>query len=193
MKFYMGVDPGINGCVCIRDEGSTFLEFVGLPDIKEFHTGGKTYRKSFAHNLYQALRKHASLVELNTTVEFSVVIEKVGGIRGQGAAPAFNFGAGYGLTIGLLMDILDSCAPDDNRLTVRHIASSKWKGFVGALAIFGENTKSKSLKRAYELMNAHGLGLDRVTHDEADAFLMTLVAEKLDKAQTLDVSEEEVI
>lgn len=70
----MGIDPGKNGGICILDQSGEVLTLIKMPA-----TPG---------DLYNFLVEHS---DCN-----ACVLEKVGGMPGNGGSAMFNFGKGYG-------------------------------------------------------------------------------------------------
>ena len=70
----MGIDPGKNGGICILDQSGEVLTLIKMPATP----GG----------LYNFLVEHS---DCN-----ACVLEKVGGMPGNGGSAMFNFGKGYG-------------------------------------------------------------------------------------------------
>lgn len=70
----MGIDPGKNGGICILDQSGEVLTLIKMPATPS--------------DLYNFLGEHS---DCN-----ACVLEKVGGMPGNGGSAMFNFGKGYG-------------------------------------------------------------------------------------------------
>lgn len=70
----MGIDPGKNGGICILDQSGEVLTLIKMPATPS--------------DLYNFLVEHS---DCN-----ACVLEKVGGMPGNGGSAMFNFGKGYG-------------------------------------------------------------------------------------------------
>lgn len=93
---YAGVDPGLAGAVAAIDDRGRLLMARDMPTVEA--RVGKTIRKRI---------DEPALIQLFRTLHAigvrNVAIEKVGGIRGQGAAGAFVFGYATGVTTAAAM------------------------------------------------------------------------------------------
>jgi crossover junction endodeoxyribonuclease RuvC len=101
----LGVDPGIEGALALYD--TTVEKIVSIWDMptKSIMVSGKARKAVCPHGVVDMFRAIAAT---------HAVIEKVGGIRGQSASAAFNFGAGYGaiMAAAAALDIeIDNPAP----------------------------------------------------------------------------------
>ncbi len=70
----IGIDPGKNGGIAILNEEGKVLELIKMPPTPE--------------DLYLFLSKYAT--------RHVCILEKVGGMPGNGGSAMFNFGKGYG-------------------------------------------------------------------------------------------------
>lgn len=70
----IGIDPGKNGGIAIIDEEGKVIELIKMPPTPE--------------DLYFFLSKKAT--------QHVCILEKVGGMPGNGGSAMFNFGKGYG-------------------------------------------------------------------------------------------------
>ena len=93
MSAFLGIDPGKEGAFAIVSPDGKARVF-DMPVA----TVGK--RKCIDENAVLEMFASADLHPAKITF---AVIEKVWGIKGQGAGSAFNFGAGYGLIRGMLL------------------------------------------------------------------------------------------
>ena len=97
---FLGVDPGLTGCVCVLDPETNEVQFHDAPTLQI--KVGKTLK-----NVLDANRMVQILKDASAGRQVMVTIEKVqampgGGERTMGATSAFNFGMGYGLWLGIL-------------------------------------------------------------------------------------------
>lgn len=70
----IGIDPGKNGGIAILDEKGNVLELIKMPATPE--------------DLFLFLNQY--------TMQTVCILEKVGGMPGNGGSAMFNFGKGYG-------------------------------------------------------------------------------------------------
>lgn len=87
----LGCDPGLFGAVALWDDALDALAIRDAPTASVV-VGRSKNRTVFLDAEYARLVR-----ELDPQ---AVVIEQVGGIRGQSASASFNFGAGFGLLRG---------------------------------------------------------------------------------------------
>ncbi|MBF0421104.1 MAG: hypothetical protein HQL78_13185 [Magnetococcales bacterium] len=94
----IGIDPGLSGAIAsiaVAEDGSSVVRVTDMP-TKQSRTGNK--RSIDAWEFEQALYSHCR-------DKASVAIEHVGGIPGQSAPAAFEFGFGAGIIEGVLSAI----------------------------------------------------------------------------------------
>lgn len=137
MSILIGVDPGLEGAIAVNHLKQGKFEIYDMPTIKTHvganKAGGKTERRALDETEVLALfRLYADL-----GAEWCF-IEQVGGIRGQSASAAFNFGRGY-------QTIIMSARVAGMRLEPVH--SAIWKRVMRA-----PRDKDQSITRASELM-----------------------------------------
>lgn len=99
-KYIMGVDPGINGAVCImnvQNINDPQIEIHDAPtfvEVKKLKGGKKRNQKNLDFygmcNLIKPYKRYNTLF----------CIEKVHSLTGQGVASTFKFGVGYGVWQG---------------------------------------------------------------------------------------------
>lgn len=79
-RFFMGIDPGANGAICVVDDEGKIVEIYRMPaTIAELKEALDSWTDTAWHR--------------NIT---HCVIERVQGMTGQSASAAFNFGRNYG-------------------------------------------------------------------------------------------------
>lgn len=79
--YVIGIDPGRKGGIAVVGSGGAVVDVVQMPDT--------------AQDLYLSLREYVASCRRDG-VGVVCYVEKVGGIPGQGASSAFNFGRGCG-------------------------------------------------------------------------------------------------
>jgi crossover junction endodeoxyribonuclease RuvC len=97
---FIGVDPGLGGCLCVLDPDKNEVQFFDAP-VLEMVVNKKNKGVLDAYRMVQILK------DVSAGRQVMVSIEKVqampgGGERTMGATSAFNFGMGYGLWLGIL-------------------------------------------------------------------------------------------
>jgi crossover junction endodeoxyribonuclease RuvC len=97
---FLGIDPGLTGCVCALDPEANEVQFFDAP-VLEVVVNKKTKHVFDAYRMVQVLKDAAAGRQVMVTIE-KVQAMPGGGERTMGATSAFNFGMGYGLWLGIL-------------------------------------------------------------------------------------------
>lgn len=100
-RTFIGIDPGLDGAVCvIQDDGAEKLH-VGLFDTPTLNVGrGKVTKRDYAIPGMVALLEPAGGGRFGGRC--SVALEAVHSMPGQGVASTFTFGKGFGVWLGIL-------------------------------------------------------------------------------------------
>ena len=97
---FLGIDPGLTGCVCVLDPDKNEVQFFDAP-VLEVVVSKKTKHVLDAYQMVQILKDATADKKVMVTIE-KVQAMPGGGERSMGATSAFNFGMGYGLWLGIL-------------------------------------------------------------------------------------------
>lgn len=138
-KVFIGVDPGKDGCLAVIDGG-----------------GKPIFRVFFDEEGY------VDAVKAYGTNAAIAVLEHVGGIPGQSAPAAFNFGDNFGFTRGLLRSY---------GVPYELVRPQKWKKEFSCTS--DKNTSIQVAKRLFPGLDLHRTEKCVKDHDGcAEAFLM---------------------
>jgi len=94
-KYFIGIDPGINGSMAKIDENGKIELHTAVPT----HTYGK--KKQFDLYAMGNFLKESKIKYYPN----EIFIEKAQAMPGQGVVSMFSYGKGYGLWLGLIMCI----------------------------------------------------------------------------------------
>lgn len=141
VKMFIGIDPGKHGGIAVLSSDGGVIDVVKMPCT--------------AVDLYEYLSRYSG--------DSFCVLERVGGMPGNGGSAMFNFGKGFG---HLEMALLSLCIPFDE------ITPNKWEKHyqLGSSGKFSKTEWKNRLKsKAQQLFP--GLG-KKVTLDTCDALLL---------------------
>lgn len=147
-KRYIGIDPGVNGGIAVLSADGSVMEVVKMPGT--------------ARDLLDFLRRYKD--------DSVCVLERVGGMPGNGAHAMFNFGKGFG---HLQMALLALEIPTED------VTPNKWeKAFqMGSSGKFTKREWKNLLKaKAQQLFPKLGR---KVTLDTCDALLIAEYGRRL--------------
>jgi crossover junction endodeoxyribonuclease RuvC len=143
----LGIDPGVMGALALVTDNSADIFDMPVRDLKR----GRSIKDEVDPH---ALRR--IVAEIKPDVAW---LEKVGGIRGQAAGAAFNFGRGVGMIEGVLVSL---------DVPIERVAPLVW---MKAMRAVGSKTASRA--RACDLFPAIAEKFKRVKDDgRADAVLI---------------------
>lgn len=154
----LAVDPGIHGALAVYLDGK-----IGVEDMPTYKA------KAGARKTDRLFIDEPALVRIVTgagLAGYTLVIESVGGIPGQSAPSAFNFGHGVGVVIGAALA---------TGMRIERVASSTWKS---ALRVPADKRAARA--RASELIPdlAHMWPLQK--HDgRAEASMLALYGHQI--------------
>lgn len=84
LKFYAGVDPGLDGAIALFEPVNSLLHVWDMPTVEILVTGKKKRRVDL-HALARLIMQHHLVIAKGA-------IEEVGAMPGQGVTSMFNFG-----------------------------------------------------------------------------------------------------
>lgn len=102
-KFYMGIDPGKNGAVCVLDSNGAIVQLDKMPETP--------------HELIENIESWTSTA-WHPGNSLMCVLEKVGAHRGNAPQAMFNFGRNYGNIEAILIS---------NRVSFQEVTPQKWQ------------------------------------------------------------------
>jgi crossover junction endodeoxyribonuclease RuvC len=95
-KVFVGIDPGLDGAVCIRKNGD--IEFYDTPTFTvEQKKGGKIKKKREFGTVAMA-----EFLQFTNSSNVIVALEQISAMPGQGVTSMFQLGKGYGIWLGIL-------------------------------------------------------------------------------------------
>ena len=144
----VGVDPGCYGALALMVGGKLFNVWdMPFHKVRRGDSDKAEVEGYALGTLIQSLEPHV------------VVVERVGGVTGQGAAVSFNFGRAAGAPEYAAMAL---------RIRVETVAPIRWKRSLGVTS-----DKGSSRAKAIELFPEHGERFERVKDDgRAEAALI---------------------
>ena len=105
----LGIDPGVNGAICILKKGK-ILEVYEMPTMIDGKKNKKQVNGAEVTNIF--------MKEIGNENESRVVIEHVNAMPGQGVTSMFNFGQSFGVIKGICAAL---------RLPIHFVRPVKWK------------------------------------------------------------------
>lgn len=152
-------DPGLTGALCFNDWKQGRLEIVPMPTLQREIKGRKLRSVIDEGEVLSTLQAFSAMGATH------LFIEAVGGMPGQSAPAAFNFGQGYG---AVRMAAL-ACG-----LAIEAIPSSVWKQ-----ALKVPKDKHAARQRASEMIPTHRHLWSLAKHDGlAEAALLSLYGQR---------------
>lgn len=148
--YYIGIDPGVNGGICVLRDGVP-SEIIRFPTF-EVEVNKKKRKKIDAHKLAEIL------VSLSSKYIGSlVVLEEVSPMPMDGAKSAFAFGEAYGTIKGIM---------SAKEIPWTQVRPQKWKAALGIKG--GKDESIMHAKRIYP----NEIWDKKCNHDLADAMLI---------------------
>ena len=145
---YVGIDPGLSGAVAVLHPTYDDISVFDTPTVKTAR------RNEFD------LRAMREILKQYNSPETMVIVEAVHSMPRQGVASSFNFGAGYGMWLGLLVGL---------EIPYVTVTPQRWKS---AMHIPAGSAKGESYLRACSLFPAATGLLAKTKDGRADALLL---------------------
>lgn len=156
MKHWIGVDPGQTGGIAYIDGDGSLLDVVPMPVFD---------KEVSASQLAQILKVWLSRDSEYGT--FTVAIEQVGSMPGQGVSSTFKFGKSFGIALGVIGAL---------GVPMVRIRPQAWKKEMG----LSGKEKAAALGLANELWPSHGVHWALKKNDGlADAALIAETARRI--------------
>ncbi len=175
MKYYIGIDPGLDGAVAVLDEKGEIVLCEDTPTIT-IKSGGKNRRRyqpnQMVFILRTALRRIDKTVDLISGVKDSdmpevtiVGLEYVRAMPGQGVSSMFTMGMGVGLWEGIIATL---------GLPMEQVTPVVWKRVILGGATGDANRKETSRLKAQQLFPTQTANLltRKKDHGRAEALLI---------------------
>jgi len=150
----IGIDPGINGAICILKDGK-ILDVFDMPTMP---VGKKNKSQVNGSQIYNEIQK---AIIYEDKKDIRVVIEQVSAMPGQGVTSMFNFGQSFGVLKGICSAM---------SLPAYYVRPAKWKKYFNLI----NSEKDASRTRAIEIFPYFSAQLSRKKDsNKADAILIS--------------------
>jgi len=146
VSLILGIDPGLTGGIALHCSTNGLVWVKPMPTMEKARVGKKPLDVLDEAGLLALMQSVARYQMPN-----ALYLEQVGGIPGQSAPAAFNFGHGYGAIRMAAMTL---------NIPIEPVVSSKWKP-----AMRAPKDKKGARFRASELFPAHAHLWPRVKDD----------------------------
>lgn len=156
----LACDPGLGGAFCFYVPAIGRMDIAPMPTFLRTMVGKKTKRRTLdEHALFDLVGSYAKEGAVH------LYIEQVGGMPGQSAPAAFNFGVGYGAV---------RMAAISAGLTIEAVPPATWKSIMKV-----PRDKKGARQRASEMIPTHRHLWPAAGDDgKAEAALLALFAER---------------
>ena len=155
----IGIDPGINGAICLFKDG----KIVDVFEMPKMAVGKKNKSQVNASQIFNEIQK---AIEGEDKTKVIAVIEQVSAMPGQGVTSMFNFGQSFGVIKGI-------CAA--MQLSIFFVRPTKWKKNFDLI----NAEKDASRTKAIEMFPKFSPNLSKKKDsNKADAILIACFHEK---------------
>ena len=156
MKIIIGIDPGLDGAVCILYENGE-IDFYDTPTL-EIKSGRKKKRE---YNVNEMANNMRISLPMYPSRDILVVLEKIHSMPGQGVRSMFSMGEGFGIWKGIIAGL---------NLSLELVTPQAWKK---EMMDGSGKDKDASRQKAIQLFPNIADKLSRKKdHGRADALLM---------------------
>lgn len=161
-RLYLGIDPGQAGALALVEDDCAVLGLWLMPVVKM----GKRSRKAIDGAGLFELLKHRARGAVP-------VVEKVGGMPGQSAPAAFNFGCGYGFIIQSLHALRALSSELDSSYPAAHLVTPQaWKKKILAGTDKSKGSAILAAKRIFPSVSLVPKGCKKEHDGMAEALLL---------------------
>lgn len=168
MKYFLGIDPGLNGALAFFDPFANTLEIIDMPK----HSIKVNTKNKNLIDMHQL----ANIIDVRAADTKMAVIELVGAMPGQGVTSMFGFGFTVGAT---QMAVIAHC------ISLSIVSPRTWKKAMGITA-----DKDGARRQASRLLPKHAHLWPLIKHDgRAEAALMALWLAREQSACSADMVE----
>ena len=149
----IGIDPGINGAICLFKDG----KIVDVFEMPKMAVGKKNKSQVNASQIFNEIQK---AIEGEDKTKVIAVIEQVSAMPGQGVTSMFNFGQSFGILKGICSAM---------QLPMYFVRPAKWKKYYNLI----NSEKDASRTRAIEMFPYFSSELSKKKDsNKADAILI---------------------
>ena len=133
----IGIDPGINGAICLFKDG----KIVDVFEMPKMAVGKKNKSQVNASQIFNEIQK---AVEGEDKTKVIAVIEQVSAMPGQGVTSMFNFGQTFGAIKGI-------CAALG--LPIFFVRPAKWKKHFDLINSSKDSSRTKVIEMYPKMSN----------------------------------------
>ena len=126
----IGIDPGIQGAICILKDGK-ILDVFDMPIMP---VGKKNKSQVNGSQIYNEIKKATINVE---KTNIKVVIEQVSAMPGQGVTSMFNFGQSFGVLKGIFSAM---------QIPMDFVSPVKWKKHFNLINAQKDSSRTKAIE-----------------------------------------------
>ena len=126
----IGIDPGINGAICILKDGK-ILDVFDMPIMP---VGKKNKSQVNGSQIYNEIQK---AIIYEDKKDIRVVIEQVSAMPGQGVTSMFNFGQSFGILKGMCSAM---------QLPMYFVRPAKWKKYFNLINSEKDASRTKAIE-----------------------------------------------
>ena len=126
----IGIDPGINGAICLFKDG----KIVDVFEMPKMAVGKKNKSQVNASQIFNEIQK---AVEGEDKTKVIAVIEQVSAMPGQGVTSMFNFGQSFGVLKGIFSAM---------QIPMDFVLPVKWKKFFNLINTNKDASRTKAIE-----------------------------------------------
>ena len=126
----IGIDPGINGAICLFKDG----KIVDVFEMPKMAVGKKNKSQVNASQIFNEIQK---AVEGEDKTKVIAVIEQVSAMPGQGVTSMFNFGQSFGILKGICSAM---------HLPLHFVRPTKWKKYFNLIKCEKDASRTKAIE-----------------------------------------------
>ena len=126
----IGIDPGINGAICLFKDG----KIVDVFEMPKMAVGKKNKSQVNASQIFNEIQK---AVEGEDKTKVIAVIEQVSAMPGQGVTSMFNFGQSFGVLKGICSAM---------QLPTYFVRPAKWKKYFNLINSEKDASRTKAIQ-----------------------------------------------
>ena len=128
--FIIGIDPGINGAICLFKDG----KIVDVFEMPKMAVGKKNKSQVNASQIFNEIQK---AIEGEDKTKVIAVIEQVSAMPGQGVTSMFNFGQSFGILKGICSAM---------HLSMHFVRPAKWKKYFNLIKCEKDASRTKAIE-----------------------------------------------
>ena len=126
----IGIDPGINGAICLFRDG----KIVDVFEMPKMAVGKKNKSQVNASQIFNEIQK---AVEGEDKAKVIAVIEQVSAMPGQGVTSMFNFGQSFGVLKGIFSAM---------QIPMDFVSPVKWKKYYNLINTQKDSSRTKAIE-----------------------------------------------